>query len=392
MAKDPIYTTTLKDGTKVYGFKTDIGRDPQTNRRRQTELRFPTRKEARAEYARIRHEVGKGTYVAPSALLVDPFVDDYLKTATRDVEAATAANYRDALRPVRERLGERKLQSLTEQDIEGLVDWMLTAGRKRGGKPGSGLSARSVSLTLGRLRAALEVAVRRQYVTRNVATYVRVPREARKAAALIKAARTPWTEVEVKAFLTGVREHRLYAPTLLALMGLRPAETCGLRWEEDVNLDAEVIAAGANTRTLVDGKVVEKDAKSEAGDRGLPLPKFATAALRSFKARQAAEKLAAGSTYAETGYVLVDEVGKPFTTEQLRKALYKMMAEVGVRKVRPYDARHAALTYLAGAGVPDVVVSAWAGHADLSFTKRTYIHPDASHLKVAADKYDELFG
>jgi hypothetical protein len=36
--------------------------------------------------------------------------------------------------------------------------------------------------------------------------------------------------------------------------------------------------------------------------------------------------------------------------------------------------------------------SAWAGHADLSFTKRTYVHPDASHLKMAADQLDALLG
>ncbi|MGH4014956.1 MAG: hypothetical protein ACRDSL_13755 [Pseudonocardiaceae bacterium] len=35
------------------------------------------------------------------------------------------------------------------------------------------------------------------------------------------------------------------------------------------------------------------------------------------------------------------------------------MAAAGVRKVRPYDARHAALTFLATNGVPDVIVSAW---------------------------------
>lgn len=66
------------------------------------------------------------------------------------------------------------------------------------------------------------------------------------------------------------------------------------------------------------------------------------------------------------------------------------MATTGVRKVRPYDARHACLTYLATSGVPDVNVSAWAGHADLSFTKRVYVHPNAEHLKEAADQLGAL--
>ncbi|MEU5942826.1 hypothetical protein ABZ807_27490 [Micromonospora sp. NPDC047548] len=96
---------------------------------------------------------------------------------------ATAANYRDALLPVGARLGEKPLQDVTEVDIEALVDWMLTEGRRRGGKPGSGLGVRSVRLTLGRLRTALNVAVRRQLVVRNVAAFVTIPRAAAKAAA-----------------------------------------------------------------------------------------------------------------------------------------------------------------------------------------------------------------
>lgn len=77
-------------------------------------------------------------------------------------------------------------------------------------------------------------------------------------------------------------------------------------------------------------------------------------------------------------------------TDQLRRVLYRLMSSAGVRQVRPYDARHACLTYLAANGVPDVVVSAWAGHADLSLAKRVYVHPDATHLQVAADRLDVL--
>jgi integrase len=72
--------------------------------------------------------------------------------------------------------------------------------------------------------------------------------------------------------------------------------------------------------------------------------------------------------------------------------MYRLMAQADVRKVRLYDARHACLTYLATSGVPDVVVSAWAGHADLSFTKRTYIHPGIEHLRPAAKQLNKLLG
>jgi len=389
---DPIKKIELKGGAARYRFVVDVGRDPDTGRRKQLTQTFDTKREAKAEYARIRHETDRGTFVRPTSVTVDEYLDTWLASATRDVEKATAANYRDAMLPVRDRLGGRDLQRLSEADVEGLVDWMLTEGRRRGGQPGTGLSLRSVRLTLGRLRAALDVAVRRGLVVRNVAQYVTISRDARRKAEEAKAERTPWTEVEVKVFLAGIKGLRLYAVMLLSLMGLRPAEVCGLRWA-DIDFKAGTIAAGDNTRTLVDGQVEEKGAKSAAGKRALPLPAVVLTALKAFKATQAADKLAAGEAYTGEGvYVLVDELGEPVKTDWLRRRAYELMAQTGVRKVRLYDARHACLTYLAASGVADVVVSAWAGHADLSLTKRVYVHPDASHLKAAADQLNEMFG
>ena len=52
---------------------------------------------------------------------------------------------------------------------------MLTSGRKRSGKPGTGLGARSVRLTLGRLKAAFEMAVDEGKLVRNVAKLVKPP-------------------------------------------------------------------------------------------------------------------------------------------------------------------------------------------------------------------------
>lgn len=388
---DPIKKITLKDGSVRYRFVIDIGRDPKTHKRRQLTKTYSTKKEARAEYAKIKHQTDEGTFVAPDKLTVSDWLDTWLASATIDVEKATAANYADALLPVRERLGGQKLQQLDDEDIDELVVWMLTSGRKRGGKVGTGLGVRSVELTLGRLRSALTVAVRRKLVVRNVAQYTQIPREARRKAAEAKAKRIPWSADEVKTFVAAIREDRLYAPMLLSLLGMRPAEVCGLRWTDDVDLDAKTIRVD-NTRTIVEGEVEEKGPKSEMGKRTLPLPGPVVTALKSFKARQAQEKLAAGSAYLDSGYVLVDEQGAPWKTDKLRRETYKLMATAKARKVRPYDARHACLTYLAASGVPDVIVSAWAGHADLSFTKRVYIHPNAEHLQKAADQLDVLLG
>lgn len=382
---DPIKKIILGGGKTVrYRFVVDVGQDPTTGKRRQLTVTKDTRKEAVAEYGRIQHQKSTGVYVPPSKATVEELIDLWLKTATRDVEVATKRSYEDAMRYVRVHLGDRKVQTLTEDDVESLIDWMLTSARRIGGKPGTGVGVRTVSLTLGRLRAALNLGIRRGLVARNVAVHVSIPRQARKDAKAAAAARIPWDETEVKTFLAYVSSDRLYAVMLLSLIGLRPAEVCGLRWE-DVDLDAGTISVEI-TRTLVAGEVVEKDTKSEAGERKLPMPMVLWVALKLFRRTQTKERLAAGDGYEGSGRVVVDGLGREVKTDWLRRRTYKLMDAADMRKVRLYDARHACLSWMANNGVPDTVVSAWAGHSDLGFTKRRYVHADPQSLRVGSDK------
>jgi len=66
-------------------------------------------------------EAPAGTYNAPEVL---PW------------EQQAANQYKNALKSGRARLGQRRATGITRQDIEDLRDWMLTEGRRRGGKPG----------------------------------------------------------------------------------------------------------------------------------------------------------------------------------------------------------------------------------------------------------------
>ena len=384
---DPKIKRIVVDGEVRYEFVVDVGDDPRTGKRKQIRRRFKLRKEAQAALAKVLYEVNRGSYTASSKVTVGEQVDAWLRSATRGKEKATTRNYADALRPVKEHLGAMPLQKLTTAQVEDFVDMMLTSGRRRGGQPGTALSPRSVQLTLSRLRSMLNDAVHRRLVEFNVAAPVKCPTQARVE-------RTPWTAAEVKVFLGSLAGERLQAVMLLSLLGLRPAEVCGLRWV-DVDLDEGTLRV-VTTRTLVaTGKgltVVEKGPKSASGRRTLPLPHQVTAALARYRAVQAAEKLRTGAVYEDSGYVLVTELGAPLRTDWLRRRTYRLMAAAGVRKVRPYDARHACLTYLATNGVPDVIVSAWAGHSDLSLAKRVYVHPSAKDLELGRDALSILLG
>ena len=188
-----IHSYTHPDGRKRYWFRVDTGRSPG-GKRLQERRTFDRRKDAELALARIVDKTGQGAYVRPSRETLGEYLDSYLEGAARTVRASTRRNYEGALLPVREQLGGRYLQSITKADVEALVTWMLASGRRRGGKAGSGLSARSVALTLGRLTAALEMAVAEDKIARNPARHVKPPQHAPRQ-------RETWTASEVHEFL-----------------------------------------------------------------------------------------------------------------------------------------------------------------------------------------------
>jgi hypothetical protein len=76
--KEPINKITLKDGSVRYRLVVDIGRD-ENGRRKQLTRTFDTRRAAREELTRIRHEANLGTYVKSSKETVSSYLDGYLQ-------------------------------------------------------------------------------------------------------------------------------------------------------------------------------------------------------------------------------------------------------------------------------------------------------------------------
>jgi len=389
--KDPIKKITLKDGTVRYRFVVDVGLD-EDGKRQQLTRTYDKLKEARDELARIRHETSQGTFVKPSELTVSEYLDEYFQGATRGRRESTKASYRYAFLPVRERLGHRTLQSVTKRDIENLVDWMLASGRRRGGKPGTPLGARSVRLTLGRLKAAFEMAVQEGKLVRNVVKLVEPPEYA-------PAERDTWSQADVRTFLRVAAGDRLHAAWRLSLYGLRRGEVLGLRWS-DVDLSAKTLTV-SQARVLVDCKVRVEPPKSRNGARTLPLDDVVVNALTELRKRQMQESAAAGRMYRAAladldwyapgaEYIVTDEFGIPLYPEHYSDEFARLLKHAGLRKIRLHDSRHTTLSLMEKAGVPISIISKWAGHYDSAFTMRTYVHASDEDLQRGRQALAEI--
>jgi integrase len=378
---EPIRKITLKNGAVRYRLVVDTGRDEQ-GRRQQLTRTFDRLKDARGELARIRHETDQGTYVRPSEETLDAYLDGFLKGATRGRRQSTRRNYEDAFRPVRERLGTRKLQSITKADVEALMDWMLTSGRKRGGKPGTGLSGRTARLTLSRLTAALEMAQLEGKLVRNVAKLVTPPEHTPRE-------RETWRKAQVKKFLGKASGDRLHAAWRLSLYGLRRGEVLGLRWS-DIDLRAKTLTVN-QSRVLVEYRVLIEEPKSRNGKRTLPLDDELVAALTSLRKRQMDESAAAGAAYRaglsaldwyrDGEYVITDQLGMPVHPEWYSDEFGRLLKRAALPRITLHDSRHTTLTLMEHAGVPISIVSKWAGHYDSAFTQKTYVHASDDDLR-----------
>jgi integrase len=264
---------------------------------------------------------------------------------------------------------------------------MLTSGRKRGGTAGTGVGARTVRLTLGRLKAAFEMAVNEGHLVRNVVRLVTPPE-------YTLTERDTWSQAEVRAFLAAATADRLHAAWRLSLYGLRRGEVLGLRWS-DIGLKARTLTV-SQAREIADLKVRVEEPKTRNGKRTLPLDEDLVSALTEMRKRQARESQDVGPAYRAgltalgwytpgDEYVVTDELGLPVHPEWYSDEFAHLLKRTSLRKIRLHDSRHATLSLMEKAGVPISIVSKWAGHYDAAFTMKTYVHASDEDLKQGTE-------
>ena len=376
---------TLKDGRVVWRARgVSVGKDPRTGKRRQRTLTCPTKKELTAELSKLGVATSNGTYKAPFHGLVPEIIDSYLASGAIEWEANTRLSYRLALLPAREWFAHRKARDVVREDVEAYRDHLRAAGRRRGGKPGTGLSPRSVNLSLQQLEAAYSLAEKDGKVAVNPVRWVK----------RVKADGTghdTWSEEQVRRFVTAAAADRLYACWLLSLLGLRRGEVLGLRWSDISFTDGTVTVR--RSRVLVDGKVIVKSPKSRRGHRTLPLLGPVTGALEALYALQLAEKAAAGAAYAsddvDSGHVCADELGAPLHPEHYSDEFHRIAGSLP--RIRLHDTRGSVNSYLERLGVPETLRAAWLGHT-VAVNRSSYLGaPRPEELGVISDALVGLF-
>ena len=347
-------------------------------------------------YGKTRQEVAKklsaalqrkeqGLPFVPERLTLGAWLDYWLEEVVKvEREPTTYAMYEIMVRKhIKPHLGAVRLAKLQPEQVE---RWLRQLERD-----GASLETRRSAMV--RLRTALNLALKRGHVARNVAILVERPRVTRRKRPAPRIA-------ELRRLLEVIREDRQQTLIYVTLgASLRRGEVLGLHWE-DVDLDARTLTVRRRVNRVGKGVglIVREGAKSDSGVRTVVLPQLVIQALRAHRKRQLQDRLAAGERwkgpdYPEgkaTGFIFTSEVGTVLEPRKVDSYFDSVRERAGLDSHTFHGLRHDFAGLLLAAGVPGRVVMEMMGHADYAITANLYQHVPDELQRLAADQLDAM--
>jgi site-specific recombinase XerD len=118
------------------------------------------------------------------------------------------------------------------------------------------------------------------------------------------------------------------------------------------------------------------------------MPPLAGTALRGvgLSGRQRKDRMAAGSSWIESGKVFCVEDGAALNPERITDWFHQLSAEAGLPPIRVHDLRHGAASLMLAAGVSMKTVQETLGHSSLVLTANTYtsVYPEVATAAAEA--------
>lgn len=352
------------------------GRGKRQVRRRSAK----TKSEASKRLRELVRERDAGLAVSGRATVKDA-LSDFLEFGVVKTDDKTRVNYEGFCRlHIAPALGARRLTELTVADVE---RWLQTLTPN--------LSTRSIKLALDVLRRALDRAMARDLVHRNVAALVReVPqgRAGRPSKSL--------TLAQSKAILSHLRPDPFYPYFVVSLMtGARTEELRALTWSNTfLGMDDSTDPPTPPHINVVRSVRKMGDTKTRRSRRSLALPAHCVVVLEEHRLALAQAEEDAGPRWQDNDLVFPSKVGTEWDASNVRKAFRKAIHGVdGIDPAEwtPRELRHSFVSTLSDHGVPIEEIARLVGHSSTSVTETVYRHQIRPVIQTGASAMDEIF-
>lgn len=273
-------------------------------------------------------------------------------------------------------IGPMKLRELRAEHLDALYAHMRREGR-----------AAASQLQVHRIiTRALQVALQREHVARNIGSLVDAP---------TGPSRPPkWLDIaQLQQLLATSAGDRLRARWAVAIaLGLRQGEALGLCWT-DVDLTAGTLAVARQLVRVPGTGVQMGPLKTIASERVLAMPATLVSMLREHRLRQLEERIAEPawtrwrSAGVEHDLVFAQPNGRPIDHARDYRNWRALLERAGIPPMPLHSARHTTATMLLISGVPLPIAAGYLGQASTRMTER-YTHVVSSQLRGAADQME----
>jgi len=330
-----------------------------------------TREEAHKKLLIMQEEKKYGIESFTSRHTVGDLMTEWLESRKNSLRSNTFSRYEELIRlHVLPEIASIKISKLQPRHLERLYNTKLD----------SGLSATTVGHIHARIHTALNQAMKRGLIFRNVASLVSPPkRQPREMKTL--------SQSESRKLLKAAKNEKLEALFTLALTsGLRRGELLALSWN---NIDLDSNTLKVSSTLLQDGTFAPP--KSLKSRRTVFLCTLAIDSLKRRRLIQIEDRLAAGSKWNNArNLIFTGQTGKPLTGSQVRRTFNKLLKQAEVNPITFHELRHSTATLLLSLNVQHGIVKDVLGHANIGITMDTYTHSVPSLQQEAMSKLDAL--
>jgi len=340
---------------------------------------------------KARSELRNNSFIEPSDMSIKNWLEIWIDTYTTHIKDSTRNEYRKIIEQrILPRLGDKKLQKLSQDDVQRFINELFKSGRVNRKDAPAGLSARSVEFTHTVLCAAMSQAESIGHIQKNPAVKKKPNRSGG-----ITLPKVISKDVEIlsgeslNAFEIAVQEHEHKALFLTLLWtGLRRGECLALKWSDIIlRIDSSCIITVNKQlqKERIKGGVlhVVPFTKNDK-ERTVPVDNELLSLLQEHKSIQEFKKTVAGELWADNNLVFCDDIGGFLSPDAITKQFTRFIEKQGIPITKLHALRHTAATEMlqAGDSVKDVQHS--LGHATAAFTLDRYVKIADEALQASA--------
>lgn len=356
------------------------GRDPGTGKQIQHSITGKTQKEVAQKLKAATASIDAGTYFEPEKITVGDWIDTWQDEYLGNTKPHTRKSYEGvAKNHIKPAIGAIKLAALTPVQIQKLINNIKSTKKGQ-----TTVSPKTVKNVHGVLHSALEQAVQCGYIRTNPADRAILPKRVKAEIHILE-------DDMVPQFLKRIEGHKYeYLYQLDLFTGLRESELLGLQWE-DIDLDKKVLTVRRQLQYLGGSHGGYQYATPKNNKpRLVMIPDRAVNALRKQRAKQNADRLAAGPLWENSdNLVFTDELGHHIKHDVIYRNLKRIFTAMGAPNLRFHDLRHSYAVMSLQSGCDIKTVQENLGHYAAAFTLDTYGHVTEQMRRQGAQKLDK---